>query len=66
MKIKNYVCKKCGHDEFFLRPSESYYGINAIRCVQFGIHCFYCGRWFKWADKGERLLFEKEANNEDN
>lgn len=56
MKIKDYKCKKCGHDNFILEHS---------RGAHFGIYCSYCGRWLKWADKGEVFLFRR-GTNEDN
>lgn len=54
MKIKDYICKKCGRDNFFLERFGFHYGI----------YCSYCGRWYKWANKGEIILFHREVINE--
>lgn len=66
MKIKNYKCKKCGRDNFIMRIRSSFYGLEPIRVDHYGIYCSYCGKWLKWADKGERLLFLEDGKNEDN
>lgn len=58
MKIKNYKCKVCGSDDFFL-GEVSNYKVNAI-----GIYCNSCGRWLKWASKDERNLMIKQSLNE--
>lgn len=49
MKIKDYRCK-CGCDDLFFKANGN----------QTGIYCGRCGKWFKWADKDERNLIEKE------
>lgn len=48
MKIKDYECK-CGHKEFFPKRKGNH----------IGIYCCFCGKWFKWADKDERNLFNE-------
>ena len=54
MKIKDYKCK-CGSDDFFFTDKGN----------QKGIYCCKCGKWLKWADKGERNLeMVSELNKE--
>ena len=49
MKIKDYKCK-CGSDDFFFTDKGN----------QKGIYCCKCGKWLKWADKGERNLEQQQ------
>lgn len=53
MKIKDYKCT-CQHTDFtFWEKDKSH----------LGIYCLKCGKWYKWADKSERRLWE--MNKED-
>ena len=53
MKIKEFKCRSCGHNDFqfMVNPSNR----NVI-----GIYCSRCGKWFKWADKDEKNLMKLE------
>lgn len=53
MKIKNYRCKSCGSQDFFL----------ADNAMHIGIYCNECGKWVKWANKDERNLYIKQHLN---
>ena len=57
MKIKDYICEKCGRNDFILRDRSCFYGLKPIKVNHYGIYCSYCGKWLKWADKNERILF---------
>lgn len=52
MKIKDYKCK-CGNNDFFFLSKNT----------QVGIYCSKCGKWFKWADKNERNLAQKNKGD---
>lgn len=53
MKIKIYICKKCGNSDFMLNPKNH------------GFYCTYCGAWLKWANKDEVNLYNmKEEEDE--
>lgn len=46
MKIKDYKCPQCRHDDFFLKD----------KCGRTGIYCSYCDMWNKWVDKNGQNL----------
>lgn len=48
MRINNYECV-CGYDKFVLDKDET--GIHT------GIYCALCGRWYKWANRNEKRLW---------
>ena len=60
MKILDYKCK-CGCDEFMFVPNKD----NVV-----GLHCVRCGKWLKWANKNEKILYKmfsrKGETNETN
>lgn len=49
MKVKNFRCVNCKHNDFKFKANQN--NPNVI-----GIYCAYCGKWFKWADKNEKNL----------
>ena len=56
MRIKEYKCECNSSDFLFMQHNP-----NIV-----GIYCSRCGKWLKWADKGEKNLMklaerEKEA-----
>lgn len=57
MRVKDFICRNCKHNDFKFRANPS--NRNII-----GIYCSYCGRWFKWADKDEKNLM-RLAESED-
>lgn len=54
MKIKEFKCRNCQHDDFQFTP-------NARNRNVVGIYCSRCGEWFKWADKNEKNLMRMSA-----
>ena len=53
MKIKDYKCKHCGNDDFFLKSKG-----NMV-----GIYCNHCGRYYKWASRDERNFQFSNSSN---
>lgn len=62
MKILDYKCK-CGCDEFMFVPNDNRENV-------LGLHCVRCGKWLKWANKNEKILYKmfsrKGETNETN
>ena len=50
MKIKEYKCKRCKHDDFIALTIKT---SNVV-----GIYCRFCGKWLKWANKDEKNLIK--------
>lgn len=48
--MRKYQCTKCSGTKFFTKKSG-----NAI-----GLYCKECGKWIKWLNKKELMLFEQE------
>ena len=48
MKIKDYKCNCQSTDFTFGEKNKSH----------LGIYCTKCGKWYKWADKNDRNLYE--------
>lgn len=53
MKIKDYKCT-CKYTDFtFWEKDKSH----------LGIYCSKCGKWYKWADKNEKQLYEMDKED---
>ena len=51
MKIKEFKCCSCSNNDFKFMTHSS--NSNMV-----GIYCSRCGKWLKWADKGEKNLMK--------
>ena len=51
MKIKEFKCRGCQHDDFKAMANPNNHNV-------IGIYCSRCGKWFKWADKDEKNLIK--------